>query len=100
MVVAGIDLPVEEIAAFCRRNYIRKFSVFGSALTDEFRTDSDLDILVEFDPEHVPGLAFFGMEDELSVMLGRKVDLNTAGFLSRYFRNEVIATARVVYEQV
>ncbi len=89
----------ETIADFCRRNHIRKLSFFGSVLRDDFRPDSDIDVLVEFEPGHVPGLAFFAMEAELSDILGRTVDLNTPGFLSPYFREEALATAKVQYEQ-
>jgi predicted nucleotidyltransferase len=71
--------------------------LFGSALRDDFRADSDVDVLVEFDPAHIPGLEFFSMQDELSAMLGRKVDLNTPKFLSPYFRDEVLAEAEVLY---
>ncbi len=94
-----IDLPKEQIGDFCRRHHIRKLSVFGSALREDFRPDSDLDVLVEFDREHTPGLAFFGMEQELSELLGRKVDLNTPQFLSPYFRDKVIAEAEVQYAE-
>jgi predicted nucleotidyltransferase len=92
-----VKLPKHKIADFCRRHHIRKLAVFGSALRDDFRPDSDLDVLVEFDPKHTPGLAFFGMEQELSEMLGRKVDLNTPQFLSPYFRDQVLAEAEVQY---
>ena len=92
-----IELPKDKIAEFCRRHHIRKLALFGSALREDFRPDSDLDLLVEFDPEHTPGLAFFGMEQELSEMLGRKVDLNTPQFLSPYFRDRVLAEAEVQY---
>jgi predicted nucleotidyltransferase len=92
-----IELPKEKIADFCRRHHIRKLAVFGSALREDFRPDSDVDVLVEFDPEHTPGLAFFAMEQELSEVLGRKVDLNTPQFLSRYFRDNVLAEAEVQY---
>ena len=94
-----VDLPKEKIADFCRRHHIRKLAVFGSALREDFRPDSDLDVLVEFDLGHTPGLAFFGMEQELSQLLGRKVDLNTAQFLSTYFRDKVLAEAEVQYAQ-
>ena len=94
-----IELPKEKIADFCRRHNIRKLAVFGSALREDFRPDSDLDVLVEFDPDHTPGLAFFGMEQELSELLGRKVDLNTAQFLSPYFRDKVLAEAEVQYAE-
>ena len=92
-----IELPKDKIAEFCRRHHIRKLALFGSALREDFRPDSDLDLLVEFDSEHTPGLAFFGMEQELSEMLGRKVDLNTPQFLSPYFRDKVLAEAEVQY---
>jgi uncharacterized protein len=92
-------MPEQEIAAFCQRHHIRRLSVFGSALRPDFRDDSDLDILVEFQEGHTPGLSFFGMEEELSRMLGRKVDLNTPAFLSRYFRDQVLREAKVAYEQ-
>jgi hypothetical protein len=85
------------VAAFCREHHIRRLSVFGSALRDDFGGDSDVDILVEFDEKHTPGFAFFGMEDELSRLIGRKVDLNTPRFLSRYFRDKVIEEAEVQY---
>jgi predicted nucleotidyltransferase len=87
------------IAQFCRRHHIRRLSLFGSVLREDFGPDSDVDVLVEFDPEHIPGLAFFDMEAELSEMLGRKVDLNTPGFLSPYFRDQVMAEAEVQYAQ-
>ena len=93
-----IELPKEKIADFCRRHHIRRLAVFGSALREDFRPDSDVDVLVEFDPEHTPGLAFFAMEQELSEVLGRKVDLNTPQFLSRYFRDKVLAEAQVHYD--
>jgi len=86
------------IAAFCRRHHIRKLSLFGSVLRDDFRPDSDVDVLVEFEPGHVPGLAFFAMQRELSEILGRKVDLNTPQCLSRYYRDEVLAEAEVLHD--
>ncbi len=93
----NIHLPRDKVAEFCKRNRIRKLSLFGSALRGDFRPDSDVDVLVEFEPGHVPGLAFFAMENELSEILGRKVDLNTPQFLSRYFREHVLAEAEVQY---
>lgn len=87
------------LADFCRRHHIRKLAFFGSVLRDDFGPESDVDVLVEFEPGHVPGLAFFSMEEELSGILGRKVDLNTPQFLSRYFRDEVQIEAEVQYEQ-
>jgi len=92
-----IKVPREKIADFCQRYHIRKLAFFGSVLRDDFGPDSDIDILVEFEPGHTPGLAFFSMQAELSEILGRKVDLNTAGFISKYFRSEVDRESRVEY---
>jgi predicted nucleotidyltransferase len=93
----AVHIPKNKIRDFCRKNHIAKLSVFGSALGDRFSPQSDIDILVEFEPGHVPGFAFFKIEDELSELLGRKVELNTPGFLSRYFRDEVLRRAEVQY---
>ena len=93
----AIDLPKEKIAEFCKRNHIRKLSLFGSALRGDFRPGSDVDVLVEFETGHVPGLNFFTMEIELSQLLGQKVDLNTPQFLSRYFREQVLAESEALY---
>jgi len=92
-----IKIPREKLAEFCQRHHIRKLAFFGSVLREDFGPDSDVDILVEFEPGHVPGLAFFAMQDELSRILGRKVDLNTAGFISKYFRDEVLSESKVEY---
>ena len=94
---AQISLPREKIAEFCRQHHIKKLAIFGSVLRPDFRADSDIDVLVEFEPGHIPGLAFFSMEDELSEIIGRKVDLNTPNFLSKYFRDKVLQEAEVQY---
>jgi predicted nucleotidyltransferase len=100
MVTASVRIPREAIAAFCERNHVRKLSLFGSVLTERFGDNSDIDMLVEFDPEFGPGLlGIAGMEIELSEMLGRKVDLRTARDLSRYFRDQVVAAAVPQYER-
>jgi uncharacterized protein len=96
---AQIHLPQGRIAEFCRKHHIKKLAIFGSALRPDFRADSDIDVLVEFEPDHVPGLAFFAMADELSAILGRKVDLNTPQCLSRYFRDQVLQEAVVQYAE-
>ena len=99
---AKIALPQEQIAAFCQKHHIRKLALFGSVLRDEdFRPESDVDVLVEFEPDHIPGLIrFSGMEIELSeILAGRKVDLNTPKFLSPYFRDQILAEAEVQYAQ-
>ena len=92
-------LPRQQLIDFCRRNHIRKLALFGSALRDDFSPNSDLDLLVEFEPGHIPGLAFFAMQDELSSLLGRPVDLNTPHFLSPHFREDVLVHAEVLYER-
>jgi uncharacterized protein len=94
---AQIAFPKERIGDFCRKHHIKKLAIFGSALRPDFRAHSDIDVLVEFEPDHVPGLAFFAMADELSEILGRKVDLNTPQCLSRYFRDKVLQEAVVQY---
>lgn len=93
-----IALDRDRLAEFCRRNSIRRLALFGSALREDFHDDSDLDLLVEFEPGTTPGLAFFGLQDDLSTMLGRTVDLNTSACLSPLFRDEVTHTAEVLYE--
>ena len=98
MAKARIDIPKDEIAEFCRRNHIRRLALFGSVLRDDFTPQSDVDVLVEFEPDARVGLRFFALEEELAGILGRKVDLNTPGFLSKYFRDEVIAEAEVQYD--
>ena len=92
-----IDIPKGKITEFCKRNRIRKLAFFGSVLRDDFAPESDVDVLVEFEPGHTPGLRFFRMEEELSELLGRKVDLNTPAFLSPYFRQEVLNEAEAFY---
>jgi len=94
---AQIVVPRDRIEGFCQRHHIRRLSLFGSVLRSDFRPDSDVDVLVEFEPGFVPGLAFFGMEEELSQILGRKVDLNTPNFLSPYFRSEALSSAEDQY---
>lgn len=97
MAKVKIRVPRQKIAEFCRKNNIRKLAFFGSVLRDDFGPNSDVDVLVEFEPGKTPGLAFFGMQDELSRILNRRVDLNTPGFLSRHFRDRVMEEARVEY---
>ena len=91
----------EQLADYCRKNYIRKLSFFGSVLRESFGPESDIDVLVEFERNHIPGfLGIARMERELSFILGnRKVDLRTAEDLSRYFRQDVIDEAKVQYAQ-
>ncbi len=93
-----MDVPKARIEEFCRRNHIRRLALFGSVLRDDFTPGSDVDVLVEFEPGNTPGFAFFTMEESLSQLLGRKVDLNTPGFLSPYFREEILEHLEVLYD--
>ena len=95
---ARIDVPTEKVAEFCRRHHVRRLALFGSVLRDDFRPDSDVDVLVEFEEGQTPGLAFFGMQDELSELLDRRVDLNTPSCLSRYFRDRLQQEAEILYD--
>ena len=94
---ARIEIPHDEIADFCRSNHIRRMSLFGSVIRDDFTPESDVDILVEFQPGRTPGFAYFDMEWDLSRIIGRKVDLNTPSELSKYFRQEALTEAEEIY---
>jgi predicted nucleotidyltransferase len=94
-----INIPKQQIIDFCQKNHIKKFSFFGSVLGDDFRADSDIDVLIELDKSYRTGLMkMAGMIIELSEMLGRNVDLLTPEGLSDYFRDEVLQEAEVMYE--
>lgn len=92
-----IAIDQRRIADFCQRHHVRKLALFGSVLRDDFGPGSDVDILVEFEPGHVPGFALFDLQEELAALVGRKVDLHTAASLSRYFRDRVMREAQVQY---
>lgn len=97
---AKINIPKDKLAEFCRRHQIHRLALFGSVLRDDFAADSDVDVLVEFEPGARIGLiGLAGIENELSRLIGRKVDMNTAGCLSPYFREEVLHEAEVAFEQ-
>jgi uncharacterized protein len=99
MTRAQIEIPKAQIAEFCRRNRIRRLALFGSVLRADFTPESDVDVLVEFEPDARVGLLGLArIEIELGELLGRKVDLNTPGFLSDYFRDEVLAEAEAQYD--
>ena len=93
-----MELPRDEIVELCRRNRIRRLSLFGSVLRDDFSPESDVDILVEFEPGAQVGLRFFRLELQVAEILGRPVDRNTPGFLSRHFREQVLREAEVIYD--
>jgi predicted nucleotidyltransferase len=95
----NLRIPREEIAEFCVRNHIKRLAIFGSALRDDFTPESDLDVLVEFEPgAHVGMIRLAALEFELGEIVGRKVDLNTPGFLSKYYSNQVLSEAEVQYD--
>ncbi|MBE7519969.1 MAG: nucleotidyltransferase family protein [Thermoflexaceae bacterium] len=93
-----IRIPMEEVAAFCQRHHIRRLSLFGSVLRDDFTPESDVDVLVEFEAGKTPGFAFVTMAEELSALLGREVDFLTPGFLHPRFRERVLCEAEPVYD--
>ncbi len=98
-----IDIPKKKIAAFCRRNGIKRLALFGSVLRDDFTSESDVDVLVEFEPGKTPGLQFITMQDELSEIYGRRVDLHTFRGVesnpNRLLRKDILTSVEVVYEQ-
>ena len=93
-----IKIPKSRLTEFCRKHHIIKLAFFGSVLKPEYSPESDIDILVEFEPGHIPGFAMVAMENELTQLLGRKVDLRTPKDLSHYFREQVVREAKVAYE--
>ena len=98
--MARIAVDRTQIADFCRKHHIRRLAFFGSVLRDDFRPDSDVDVLVEFEPgERVGFIRLAAMERELSELLGREADLRTPACLSRYFRSKVVEGAEVLYDR-
>jgi hypothetical protein len=96
-----VSLPIAEINAFCEQNHIRKLALFGSVLRPDFNSQSDIDVLVEFESSYpVDFFMFVEMQEQLSQLLGRDVDLNTPDFLSRHFRQHVLDTAEIIYERI
>jgi predicted nucleotidyltransferase len=95
---ARVPINTEAVAAFCLRHHIRRLSLFGSVLRDDFRPDSDIDVLVEFELGHVPGLRFVSIERELSQLLGgRRVDMVTPKILNPRIRAQVLGSAQPLY---
>lgn len=94
---ARVEIPSSTLRNYCQRHHIQRLAIFGSALRDDFAAGSDIDVLVEFEPGRVPGLAFFSIQRELSQLLGRQVDLNTPEDLSPYFRDQVLQEAETFY---
>ena len=96
---ARFPISPKRLKDFCRKHHIKKLSLFGSVLRNDYRPDSDIDVLVEFTPGHTPGFEIVTIQNELALLLGRPVDIRTGGDLSRYFRDNVIKEARVKYEE-
>ena len=98
--IKDIEIAEEAIRDFCEKNHILKLSLFGSVLREDFGDESDLDVLVEFAADQPIGFfEFCAIQDELGELVGRHVDLNTAGFLSRHFVDKVLESAQVIYER-
>jgi predicted nucleotidyltransferase len=95
-----IKIESNSLEPLCQQYHIRKLALFGSILREDFRPDSDVDILVEFEPGHTPGFEFIDIQDQLSAIIGRTIDLNTPQDLSRYFREQVLAEAEVIYAKL
>jgi predicted nucleotidyltransferase len=94
----GVHFPLDRLAEFARRHHVSRLALFGSILGPDFRPDSDIDLLVEFEPGRSPGMVGFGgMILELSDLLGRRVDLRTPSDLSPYFRSAVLKRARTLH---
>ncbi|MCU0487104.1 MAG: nucleotidyltransferase family protein [Anaerolineales bacterium] len=89
----------EQIEVFCQKHHIRSLAFFGSVVRDDYGSHSDIDVLVEFEPDHIPGYDFFLIEAELSHLLGREVDLQTVQFLSPEIRQSALSEAVTAYEQ-
>jgi predicted nucleotidyltransferase len=97
MSTVHVAIARNELADLCRRHGVGRLALFGSVLRDDFRADSDVDVLVEFLPGRTPGLAFFALQNELSKLLGRTVDLNTPDCLGREIRRQVLAACEELY---
>ena len=98
--IENVAIPQAELAALCQRYAIRKLSLFGSVLRADFRADSDIDVLVEFEPEaRINFFTFIDLQDGLTALFQRPVDLHTPNSLSRHMRTHIIETAQIVYER-
>ncbi len=95
----AFPIPYEAIASFCEKYHIVKMWLFGSILRDDFTDESDIDVLVEFDPNHIPGWEYFSLSDELGVILGRQVDLGTPKSLKPSIKDRITGSSQVIYER-
>jgi len=100
MSVPTITIPREQIAEFCRRHHIRRLSLFGSVLRDDFRSDSDVDVLVEWEPGHTPGWDIVTIEKKFGTLFGgRQVDMLNPKYINRRLRDEILGTAELIYDK-
>jgi uncharacterized protein len=97
MTIANVQISPDSLRDLCLRYHISRLALFGSYITGKFTDASDIDVLAEFEPGHVPGFLFIRIQDELSEMFGRTVDLHTLNSLSKYFRDDVYGKAYVIY---
>ncbi len=95
----AIPIPYDALREFCERHHIVRLWLFGSVLRDDFRPDSDVDVLVQFDPDHVPGWKIVSIQDELSALLGREIQFSMPDALSRYTKAAIMQSAQVIYER-
>ena len=95
----AVPIPYEAIASFCEKYHIVKMWLFGSILREDFTDDSDIDVLVEFDPDHIPAWEYFSLADELGSILGRDVDLGTPKSLKAYLKDRITQSSQVIYER-
>ena len=99
MLARNLEIDLAQLTAFCERNHIRWLAVFGSVLRDDFGPESDVDVLIEFEPGVTMGLAYFGLADELSPLFGgRKVDLGERDTVNKWIRATVFREAEVLYD--
>ena len=98
MAQTKIDIPIKKISDFCQQHHIRELALFGSVLRDDFGPESDVDVLIEFEPEaHVGYQRFFRLQDELTTLLGREVDLFTPNSLKPFARDSAVKSKSVIY---
>jgi predicted nucleotidyltransferase len=95
----AFPIPYEAVVAFCEKYHIVKMWLFGSVLRDDFTDHSDVDVLVEFDPNHIPGWEYFSLSDELGTILGREVDLGTQKSLKARLKERIAQSSKVIYER-
>lgn len=99
MVSTAITIPEQQLAEYCEQNHITKLALFGSVLREDFGPESDVDVIVEFHPDHIPGWAIIDVQDQLARLLRRKVDLLTFAGISKYHRKRILDEAKTIYDR-